>query len=1002
MNSKSLTLVSGLFSLFTAAVLAAPPNTITMDGRPLEYDATELVGFSTNLSNNFGPGNVITNLYVTWDEDYLYIGLQGEENNNKMAVLVDADPGNGTGANTTTNWSSPFAEDGKNHIRFNDVGWQVSTNLSATPFGLDYMIASEGFFNNYIRILYDGTQVPDTTTVVALFDVGNGNTPQGGPVDVVVQSDGTINPLKGFESRIAWSNFYMNTGRFGTVNPGDVVPTGATIRLIAVLHNNDPVTAHSTDGIIPNQSSVNASYGGFVWTSDDYIDVVIDGDNDGFPDVAVGDVNSPYLKYLSGVQGQRQVFAWFNEDVTALTAGDPLNWLVDNGTPESVAIVQPDAVLLTLTNDLPAAGSLVRVTATGVEDAAANSKVTFNYFDPAVSGIETSITVRFLLNINSGFGAVAANPRATNFFVNGGAAPLEFGFPPVMTSPLTTLNATQHYRDVTFPPGTATKIFYKYSGELTQGGLATGTNNYEAIRLDNFADKARELTLPTNGITSLVVTDWLGAAAAPYRNPGTNTGYNALYLDARRGDAGVRQRTTMLFQLDLSQRNLQGVTRVLVQGTDPLRGFNVDGGGISDFAGSGAVGWDVGGIDLVDDGSLGDQVAGDGTFSRVWVFSTNGFDSVAEPEFPYSLVAGTFDTLPYAGFSWQDRRSPRTFKYKFYVYKAGSGETLDSPSSDIEYYIEGSPTNIVFPTFAWDNNSLPLPPPSNSPTMLANVPTGALIRVVFTNQPSELQHGVEISTNLIQGWLDFGSRATTTTVSGVWQANIANSTASENYRAFAGPPKPFSGVWMEPYPIPATGATVRVYYTQHSRVLTGNRSVHIAGNFSSWSGVPMTFMGDGLWYYDLVANTSVFPNTEIKFKPVDKAAPTIYDGMGGGGNDFFFYVGDLRASYSNPHPTNGELFTITYDANGGPLAASTNVRAYVGFDEQWNDAGNRAMTNTLGNTNIWEVTFAVPTNTALSINFVFNGTIGAGTTWDSEGSAPPNGRQWRIFIDKPE
>ena len=955
MNSKSLTLVSGLFSLFTAAVLAAPPNTITMDGRPLEYDATELVGFSTNLSNNFGPGNVITNLYVTWDEDYLYIGLQGEENNNKMAVLVDADPGNGTGANTTTNWSSPFAEDGKNHIRFNDVGWQVSTNLSATPFGLDYMIASEGFFNNYIRILYDGTQVPDTTTVVALFDVGNGNTPQGGPVDVVVQSDGTINPLKGFESRIAWSNFYMNTGRFGTVNPGDVVPTGATIRLIAVLHNNDPVTAHSTDGIIPNQSSVNASYGGFVWTSDDYIDVVIDGDNDGFPDVAVGDVNSPYLKYLSGVQGQRQVFAWFNEDVTALTAGDPLNWLVDNGTPESVAIVQPDAVLLTLTNDLPAAGSLVRVTATGVEDAAANSKVTFNYFDPAVSGIETSITVRFLLNINSGFGAVAANPRATNFFVNGGAAPLEFGFPPVMTSPLTTLNATQHYRDVTFPPGTATKIFYKYSGELTQGGLATGTN----------------------------------------------TGYNALYLDARRGDAGVRQRTTLLFQLDLSQRNLQGVTRVLVQGTDPLRGFNTDNTGISDYAGSGAVGWTLGGVELFDTGTDGDLVAGDFIYSRLWSGTTNGLDSLIISLSPPSLAGGDFDQPPFLG-DWISQRTPKSFKYKFYVYKAGTDQAFESPASDIEYFIEGSPTNIVFEPFVWTNNELPLPPPSNSPTMASITTTGTVFQAIFSNQVTELQHGVEISTNLVQGWLDYGIRAVTTTVAGVWRANVGSVTTNENYRAFAGPPKPFSGVWMEPYPIPATGATVRVYYTQHSRVLTGNRSVHIAGNFSSWSGVPMTFMGDGLWYYDLVANTSVFPNTEIKFKPVDKAAPTIYDGMGGGGNDFFFYVGDLRASYSNPHPTNGELFTITYDANGGPLAASTNVRAYVGFDEQWNDAGNRTMTNTLGNTNIWEVTFAVPTNTALSINFVFNGTIGAGTTWDSEGSAPPNGRQWRIFIDKPE
>jgi len=989
------------FSFITAAAVAAPPNTITLDGRPLEYDDVDLVGTSTNLSNSFGPGNVITNLYVTWDQNYLYISLQGAENNNKLAVLIDADPGNGTGANTTTNWSSTFAEDGKNHIRFNDVGWQVSTNESATPFGLDYMVASEGFFNNYIRILYDGIQVPDTTTVVSLFDVGNGNTPQGGPIDVVVQADGTANPLKGFESRIAWSNFYINSGRFGTVNVGDVVPTGATIRVIAVLHNNDPVTAHSTDGIIPNQTSVNASYAGFVWTSDDYIDVVIDGDNDGFPDVAAGDVNPPYLKYLSGVQGKRQVFAWFNEDVTALTAGDILNWQVNNSTPESVVIVQPDAVLLNLTNDLPAAGTLVRVTATGVEDADSNSKTTYNFFDPSVSGIETSITVRFLLNINSGFGAVGANPRATNFFVNGGAAPLEFGYPPVMTSPLTTLNATQHYRDVTFPPGTAGKIFYKYSGELTLGGLATDTNNYETIRLANYADVSRELTFPTNGITSLVVTDWLGAASSPFYNPSTNSDYVALYNDPRRGDSGVRQRTTLLFQLDLSQRNLQGVTRVLVQGTDPLRGFNSD-GAISDFAGGGAVGWELGGVELFDNGTNGDLVSDDGIYSRLWSATTNGQDSLILSESPASLAGGGFDQPPYLG-DWIDKRTPKSFKYKFYVYKAGTMESFESPASDLEYFIEGSKTNIVFEPFVWANNDLPLPPPSNSPSMTTITLTGAVYQALFTNQVTELQHGLEISTNLIQGWLDYGIRAATTTVAGVWRANVGSPTPVEHYRAFAGPPKPFSGVWLEPYPIPATGATVRIYYTQHSRVHTGNRNVHIAGNFSSWSGVPMTFVGDGIWYYDLAASTSVFPNTEIKFKPVDKAGvPTIYDGMGGGGNDFFFYVGDLRATYSPINPTNGELFTITYNANGGPLAASTNVKAYVGFDEQWNGAGSRIMTNTAGNTNIWEITFAVPTNTLLSINFVFNGTVGAGTTWDSEGSAPPNGRQWRVFIDKPE
>jgi hypothetical protein len=83
-------------------------------------------------------------------------------------------------------------------------------------------------------------------------------------------------------------------------------------------------------------------------------------------------------------------------------------------------------------------------------------------------------------------------------------------------------------------------------------------------------------------------------------------------------------------------------------------------------------------------------------------------------------------------------------------------------------------------------------------------------------------------------------------------------------------------------------------------------------------------------------------------------------------------------------PTNGELFTITYNAAGGLLAAATNVNAYVGFEEQWFDAGERRMTNTGGT--VWSLAFPVPTNRGLSVNFIFNGqTNGSPTTlWDNE------------------
>ncbi len=52
------------------------------------------------------------------------------------------------------------------------------------------------------------------------------------------------------------------------------------------------------------------------------------------------------------------------------------------------------------------------------------------------------------------------------------------------------------------------------------------------------------------------------------------------------------------------------------------------------------------------------------------------------------------------------------------------------------------------------------------------------------------------------------------------------------------------------------------------------------------------------------------------------------------------------------------------------------------------------MTNILGETNLWEITFEVPTNRSLSVNAVFRN----GSTWDSEGNPANGGRQYRIFI----
>ena len=990
MNSKSLKLLVASFTLVSICSFATPPNTPVFDGRVIEYDDTDLRSSFTGALGDpgnvfpWGTDNTLTNLYVTWDSNYLYIAAQAYVevggNANKIAVLIDVDPANGTGATTTTNWTGT----GIGYIDFNDVSWRV---FDENEFAADYMIATEGVFNNVLQILYDG-DVIDTNSIIPLFDTDNGNAPAGSPVDMVslIRKDPMNFLLNGMEARIPWSVLYGDA-RFGTIEPGEIVPRGATIRLFANLHVNQSGFTFSSPMVIPPQG-VDASYDNGFIISDSYVEVVIDSSNDGIPDLASGDVNAPYLKFVTGVQGKRQVFAWFNENVDVTTATDPLNWMVNAFIPESVDLVQSDAVLLTLTNDLPANGTFVRVEATGVEDLNNNSKTTFLYFDPASSGLETSVTVRFLLNKNSGMGNSAANPRVTtNLFINGSAAPLEFGYPPAKIAPLIMLNATQYYRDVTFPPGTSELLFYKYSGVLDGGGLATGTNNYEAVRLDNYASAARQLLLPTNGLSSLVVTDWLGAAAAPYRDPGTNTGYNALYTDIRRGDAGVRQRTVIKFQLDMNNRDLTGITRIMVMGTDPLRGFNMDNANFSDFPGLN-VQWNEAGLELFDDGTRGDLVAGDGIYSRDWAWTPTGSDTIMEPGFPNSLVGGDGGTSPYFGFGWVDGRSYRSFKYKFFLYRGLSQQNFEYPFSDVEYYIPASITNIVFEPVVWGNDAIPLPPPTNSPTMVEVVYSNNQTIAVFEN--TDLEHGLYITSDLVDGFQDYGLRAVTSSIPNVWRAVVPNATPAENYAAFAGPAKQAFGSWFTPNPVPATGGTVRVWYRQHGRELAGRRDVGITGSFNTpqWGdAVPMNFYGDGVWYYDFTITETNPVLLEAKSRSLS--------GIWEGGPNVYIYRGEGRATWSPNAPEKGEILNITYDANGGPLAAATDVNAWVGFDDQWFESANRKMTNAIGETNIWEIAFPVPTNYTLSVNFVFND----GSNWDSEGNPGNGGRVYRAFLD---
>ena len=984
----------GLLLLLSAAAYATPANTPTLDGRPIEYDAADLRGTFQGEST-WGVNGTLSNLFVTWDATYLYVALQAwQADNNKLVVLLDVDPGAGTGATTTTNWTSVEPS----FIKYNDYGWEDASG----SFGLDYMLASEGFYNNAIRVNYDGTETPSTNNLESLFDAGNGGTPTGAPVDMASVNDATPCPHKGFEARIPWAVLYEGT-RWGTVEAGETVPRGATLHLLAGIHNNNPDSAWSSPDTIPNQTG--GDYTNGICATVDYLNVTVDANNDGIPDMLMGDVNAPYIRTAMGAMGGAFIFVVFNETIQAVTAENTANWRVNGAVPSAATVQGPASVMLELA--APIATNFVVIQASGIEDTANNSRTTEYCLEPAASGIPQAVEVTFQVNTNSGMGISSTHARPSAFFLNGSLLPLEWGYPPLETTPLAPLVGSNGWATatVTFPPGSPATLHYKYSARIN------GTNNYEAIRLTDFTETSRILDLNTNG-TAMTVVDYLGAAAHPLRNHSdTNepSAQNRLFNDPQRGDAGVRVRREILFQLDLSLRKRDNLARVMVLGSDPLRGFNStgnnEGGTASDYPGNSAyLHWDNAGIELFDDGTHGDATAGDGIYSRLWAVSTNGFDAAVEPYAPYSLVGGheanwlndIAGTEPYLGEAWWiARRSPRSMIYKFYVLTTG-GAHHESPGNNLEYYIadpdETAP--IELPPFLWDNDALPPPPPENAPVFMGVTPSGTTAIVQFENVLTEGGHGIRIATDLAAAnpFADYGHRATRISTNGghaQWSATITEAQPGrEFYAAYAGPEPELTNppsYWYPNYNIPTAATTVRVFFCQFKSDVSGMRSMNLTGTFSGWNnGLPMSFVGEGTWMIDL-ALPAANSGDGVKFKP--RGGPTFKWYETGG--DFQFIRGTGGVAVTPLPPVAGESLTITLDAAGTPLSTATDIRLHIGFDG-WQNVQNNprpAMSNTSGST--WEYTFEVPAECQYSIDWVF--TDGTGSTWYSLGD-------WHAFM----
>ncbi|MEM1166864.1 MAG: carbohydrate binding domain-containing protein [Planctomycetota bacterium] len=106
------------------------------------------------------------------------------------------------------------------------------------------------------------------------------------------------------------------------------------------------------------------------------------------------------------------------------------------------------------------------------------------------------------------------------------------------------------------------------------------------------------------------------------------------------------------------------------------------------------------------------------------------------------------------------------------------------------------------------------------------------------------------------------------------------------------------------------------------------------------------------------------------------------DGAAGGGND-------PRVTIDPTPPQAGQPVTVAYQADGGPLASASTVRAHVGFDS-WQVVldPDQAMADPDAD-GVWEVTVNVPAG-AMHLDLAFND---GGTTWDTNA-----GQDWSFAV----
>lgn len=234
--------------LAAGAAVAETYNTPIVDGTitigPSDWDETDHAFNEAADDNRYYPDDPdLTDLYVTWNADTLYVG-----------VITERDPGGY----------------GNGYLVFIDVDAQAGITGATDFSSADYFPRKITFSTIGVDVVVGGWSLPENMDVKHVM-AGATTAPIPGAYG---KADAVAHHI---EAAIPWAGLYARART--------PVPVGTTLRFIAAIVGGDNSGAYDA---MPTSTSGDESNSETPWDAvidlDLYREVVVDGDSDGVPD----------------------------------------------------------------------------------------------------------------------------------------------------------------------------------------------------------------------------------------------------------------------------------------------------------------------------------------------------------------------------------------------------------------------------------------------------------------------------------------------------------------------------------------------------------------------------------------------------------------------------------------------------------------------------------------------------------------------------------------------